>query len=241
MFYLDDPNERATAAILNQLKVKISFGSVPPSTKFQPWSTATSILSRERKSVGCDVSYSCAEGSALSVDIRDFADCWIRITLSVGDSVVIPRGLYHRVAVEPVRAGHACCSGSLNVGSSEDANSVFTYRYAEDSDSYAVPIVYHQVRELVCELCRQFFDEGWVTGTGGSISIRHGNRIYMTPSGVQKERIQPDELFVLDIDGDKLCVPPRKPGRRAPALSDCAPLFLHAFKQRNAGNVVLLL
>ena len=27
-------------------------------------------------------------------------------------------------------------------------------------------------RELVCELCRHFFLLGWVTGTGGSISIR---------------------------------------------------------------------
>jgi ribulose-5-phosphate 4-epimerase/fuculose-1-phosphate aldolase len=30
-------------------------------------------------------------------------------------------------------------------------------------------------------------------------SIRHGNRVYMTPSGVQKERILPEELYVLDM------------------------------------------
>ena len=59
----------------------------------------------------------------------------------------------------------------------------------------------------------------------------------MTPSGVQKERILPDELFVLDINGKKLCTPHRKPGTaRAPVLSDCAQLFLHAFQQRNAGE-----
>jgi methylthioribulose 1-phosphate dehydratase/enolase-phosphatase E1 len=60
----------------------------------------------------------------------------------------------------------------------------------------------------------------------------------MTPSGVQKERIQPDELYVLDVEGEVLSVPNRKPGCRLPKLSDCSPLFLHAFKQRNAGAVL---
>lgn len=95
------------------------------------------------------------------------------------------------------------------------------------------------IRELVCELCRQFFTSGWVTGTGGSISIRHENRIYMTPSGVQKERIQPDELFVLGNEGETLQVPIQKAGCKPPKLSDCSPLFMHAFVQRNAGNKVL--
>lgn len=40
-----------------------------------------------------------------------------------------------------------------------------------------------EVRELVCELCRLFYEHGWVTGTGGSISIRWNDGIYMTPSG----------------------------------------------------------
>lgn len=62
-------------------------------------------------------------------------------------------------------------------------------------------------RELVASLCRQFYHLGWVTGTGGSISIRHGNRIFMTPSGVQKERLRPSDLFVLDRQGAVLAHP----------------------------------
>ena len=79
---------------------------------------------------------------------------------------------------------------------------------------------------------------GWVTGTGGSISIRHENDIFMTPSGVQKERIKPDELFAVDVEGKITHTPAQKPGCRVPKLSDCAPLFLHAYKQRNAGAVL---
>lgn len=88
-----------------------------------------------------------------------------------------------------------------------------------------------EVRSLVCELCRNFYTMGWVTGTGGSISIRRGEHIYMTPSGVQKERIKPEELFVVDKAG-KVVQSPSKGAK----LSDCAPLFLHAYNQRDAGK-----
>jgi methylthioribulose 1-phosphate dehydratase/enolase-phosphatase E1 len=94
-----------------------------------------------------------------------------------------------------------------------------------------------EIRSLVCELCRQFYQLGWVTGTGGSISIRHEENIFMTPSGVQKERIQPDELFIVDFKGEIIKAPEAKGGGSA-KLSDCAPLFLHAYNQRNAGAVL---
>ena len=94
-----------------------------------------------------------------------------------------------------------------------------------------------EIKSLICELCRQFFQAGWVTGTGGSISIRNGDKIFMTPSGVQKERILPNELFTVDINGKITDCPSVKEGFSNPKLSDCAPLFLHAYQQRDAGIV----
>ncbi|HTA16528.1 MAG TPA: methylthioribulose 1-phosphate dehydratase [bacterium] len=88
-------------------------------------------------------------------------------------------------------------------------------------------------RELVCELCRHFYDLGWASGTGGGISIKENGRIYMAPSGVQKERLEPGDIFVLDEDGGVL----EEPGHGA-KLSQCAPLFMHAFKLRGAGAVL---
>lgn len=52
----------------------------------------------------------------------------------------------------------------------------------------------------ICELCRKFYEHGWVTGTGGGVSIRSGNRIYIAPSGVQKELMQPTDMFVMDYE-----------------------------------------
>jgi methylthioribulose-1-phosphate dehydratase len=88
-------------------------------------------------------------------------------------------------------------------------------------------------RELVCELCRHFYQLGWASGTGGGISIKEGGRIYMAPSGVQKERLRPEDIFVLNEDGSVL----EEPGQGA-TLSQCAPLFMHAYKMRNAGAVL---
>lgn len=89
-------------------------------------------------------------------------------------------------------------------------------------------------RRLIVELCRQFYDLGWVTGTGGGISIRQHGRIYMAPSGVQKERIAEQDIYVMDESGAVLEAP-SEPGARP---SECAPLFYNAFRLRDAGAVI---
>ena len=88
-------------------------------------------------------------------------------------------------------------------------------------------------RELVCELCRHFYHLGWASGTGGGISLKEGGRIYMAPSGVQKERLLPEDIFVLNEEGQI----EEGPGSGA-QLSQCAPLFMHAYRMRNAGAVL---
>jgi len=88
-------------------------------------------------------------------------------------------------------------------------------------------------RELIAELCNQFYQLGWVSGTGGGISIRDGQDIYMAPSGVQKERLKAQDMFVLDAEG---CVSEAPDGGYK--LSECAPLFMNAYRLRDAGAVM---
>uniref|UniRef100_T1J123 Probable methylthioribulose-1-phosphate dehydratase n=1 Tax=Strigamia maritima TaxID=126957 RepID=T1J123_STRMM len=90
-------------------------------------------------------------------------------------------------------------------------------------------------RNLIPDLCRQFYALGWVTGTGGGISIKHGDNIYIAPSGVQKERIKPDDLFVQDISGNDICLPPEEKRLKK---SQCTPLFMNAYTMRGAGAVI---
>jgi methylthioribulose-1-phosphate dehydratase len=89
-------------------------------------------------------------------------------------------------------------------------------------------------RALICELCRHFYGLGWVSGTGGGMSIRRDGKIYMAPSGVQKERLTPEDLYVLGEDGTVL----EEPKTGGTKVSACAPLFLHAFQMRDAGAVL---
>ncbi len=89
-------------------------------------------------------------------------------------------------------------------------------------------------RKVIVELCRQFYELGWVSGTGGGISIREDGTVFMAPSGVQKERLCEVDLFELDEDGNVV----RPPSDPRLTLSACAPLFLNAFRLRNAGAVI---
>ncbi|RMZ82067.1 hypothetical protein DV737_g2207, partial [Chaetothyriales sp. CBS 132003] len=89
---------------------------------------------------------------------------------------------------------------------------------------------------LIPRLCRQFYTLGWVTGTGGGTSIKHGDHVFIAPSGVQKELMEPDNIFVLEWPTPKYPPSDRKYIRRPLNLkpSACTPLFLTAF-ERGAG------
>ena len=87
---------------------------------------------------------------------------------------------------------------------------------------------------LICDLARQFYDLGWVTGTGGGICIRENDRVIIAPSGVQKERMTPDQMFTFSIDGTLL----ESPGDPELRPSECTALFMAAIRHRDAGAVI---
>jgi len=90
-------------------------------------------------------------------------------------------------------------------------------------------------RVLIPELCRLFYTLGWVTGTGGGITIRRGTEIYIAPSGVQKERMEPEDLFVMTDARQKISAPPPQKGYKE---SQCTPLFFNAYTMADAGAVI---
>ncbi|SCZ93582.1 BZ3500_MvSof-1268-A1-R1_Chr6-3g08753 [Microbotryum saponariae] len=122
---------------------------------------------------------------------------------------------------------------------------------------------------LIPTLCQNFYKLGWVTGTGGGISIRQGfvpsctlrqqrsapndvakrhptqadpntahhhrEKVYLAPSGVQKERIQPQDIFVLTLSTRSFL---RWPVHKPLKQSACTPLFYNAYELRNAGACI---
>ncbi|GMH05634.1 hypothetical protein Nepgr_007474 [Nepenthes gracilis] len=104
-----------------------------------------------------------------------------------------------------------------------------------------------ETKALITELCRQFYSQGWVGGTGGSITIKvHDDcirkpqqLIIMSPSGVQKERMSPEDMYILSPDGTIISFPTPKPyPHKPPKCSDCAPIFMKAYQMRNAGAII---
>ena len=89
--------------------------------------------------------------------------------------------------------------------------------------------------QLIPKLCFQFYQLGWVSGTSGGMSIKFGDEIYLAPSGVQKERIQSDELFVVDINDQTIKQPAAEKKLKK---SECTPLFMIAYRLRDSGSVI---
>ncbi|KAI0858382.1 methylthioribulose-1-phosphate dehydratase [Xylaria cubensis] len=90
---------------------------------------------------------------------------------------------------------------------------------------------------LIPSLCAKFWNLGWVTGTGGGCSIRDGDLVYIAPSGVQKELMKAEDLYVLSLQQQQPDLKNRTYVRSPPhgRPSQCTPLFLAAFTRRGAG------
>ncbi|KAJ3218437.1 hypothetical protein HK099_005075 [Clydaea vesicula] len=87
---------------------------------------------------------------------------------------------------------------------------------------------------LIPELCKLFYNNGWVTGTGGGMTIRQHDHYYIAPSGVQKERMQPSDLFILNKNQEIISLPHNKSLK----MSQCTPLFFNAYNLRNCGACI---
>ncbi|KAF7252130.1 Methylthioribulose-1-phosphate dehydratase [Varanus komodoensis] len=99
--------------------------------------------------------------------------------------------------------------------------------------------------QLVCQLCPLLDRDslGPVISMGLSglkdhhirTSRQMSNEIYIAPSGVQKERIQPEDMFVCDMGERDISGPPL---HKKLKKSQCTPLFMNAYTMRGAGAVI---
>ena len=92
-------------------------------------------------------------------------------------------------------------------------------------------------KEIIASLARQFYTLGWFPGSGGSLTIRESpDRIFIAPSGVQKERIKAEDVFIIDRNAEVIQRPPgsKSDGGRNLRPSQCTPLFMVAYN----GNII---
>jgi L-fuculose-phosphate aldolase len=60
--------------------------------------------------------------------------------------------------------------------------------------------------ETICDIMVDAYKRNWITSRDGNISIRHHDRdhFYITPSGVRKQTLQPDQFKKIRIVGSML-------------------------------------
>ncbi|WP_457755476.1 class II aldolase/adducin family protein [Thermodesulfatator indicus] len=59
-------------------------------------------------------------------------------------------------------------------------------------------------RTAMAEFARKAGDEGLMVGTEGNLSVRVKDKVYITPSGVFKKELSPQDIVVLDLEGNVL-------------------------------------
>ncbi|HEX9776361.1 MAG TPA: methylthioribulose 1-phosphate dehydratase [Actinomycetota bacterium] len=90
-------------------------------------------------------------------------------------------------------------------------------------------------RELLCELLRSFYDKGWVSGTGGGIcGPAAAGGLLLAPTGVHKERVKPQDFFVIDAADGTVRAAAEDPALRP---SECAGVFTACTRGRGARSV----
>ncbi|CAJ0935215.1 unnamed protein product, partial [Mesorhabditis belari] len=85
------------------------------------------------------------------------------------------------------------------------------------------------------DLMKHFYKKDWMTGTGGAMGIRIGDELWISPSGVQKERIKPSDIFIYDFKTLTILQQPKNQRIKASA---CGHLFVEIMKRRDVKCVI---
>ena len=64
--------------------------------------------------------------------------------------------------------------------------------------------------ETICEVLEDAYKRNWITSRDGNVSIRHHDRdhFYITPSGVRKQTLQPDQFKKIKLIDQISATPP---------------------------------
>src|SRR4051812_36515079 len=69
-----------------------------------------------------------------------------------------------------------------------------------DTSSSNQEVLQREIEEL-CATARACYARGWVPATSGNFSVRWGDRVSITASGLDKGRLRPEDLLEIDMDG----------------------------------------
>ena len=92
--------------------------------------------------------------------------------------------------------------------------------------------------ETICETLVEAYRRNWITSRDGNVSIRHHDRdhFYITPSGVRKQTLQPDQFKKIGISPSKMLWQDLPYTDISANLKPSGELPLHFGLQKNMGQ-----
>ncbi|CAK9093911.1 Probable bifunctional methylthioribulose-1-phosphate dehydratase/enolase-phosphatase E1 [Includes: Methylthioribulose-1-phosphate dehydratase (MTRu-1-P dehydratase) [Durusdinium trenchii] len=183
-------------------------------------------------------------------DVRDLKDRWIRIRLSAGDLIVLPEGIYHRFTMDTKNFTHAMRLFKgvpvwTPINRPADTH-LSRERYLQRFQPLEEEL---SLRSTIVSCLRGFFAQGWCLGSSGAMACRVTSKasgvvnapVLVTPSGVPKEQLQEEDLFLLAAGSGELLKLPTKSApkaarltvSRAAKVSDSAAVFQAVFERRS--------
>ena len=58
-----------------------------------------------------------------------------------------------------------------------------------------------QLRQEIVRVCRMLHQKNYLAGTDGNVSVRLGDQVLITPSGVNKGMMEEDQVITVDLEG----------------------------------------
>ena len=65
-------------------------------------------------------------------------------------------------------------------------------------------MMYIDIKCAIIDVCRKMVSEGYFIGTWGNVSAREGDHIILTPSRIEYDKMRPEDLVVIDLQGNIL-------------------------------------
>lgn len=91
-----------------------------------------------------------------------------------------------------------------------------------------------KIREEIALAGRHFYQKDFLPGTSGNISVRVSEDSFLiTPSGLNKGTIEPEDILLVDMDGNKL--EPSSPGKPSSEMK----MHILAYKKRKDTGAVV--
>ena len=58
-----------------------------------------------------------------------------------------------------------------------------------------------EIKETIVNMSKHAFEQKLFAGTSGNLSIREGETVYITPSGIRYETMRPEDVMLIRLDG----------------------------------------